>query len=332
MKPDPFEAVVLLPHLCIQNANAISGPLTWGFPPPSAFAGFVHALQRRLDADGARLQLGGVGIVCHVFEPQVFTPPGRRTQVFRLTRNPVGQDGGTAAIVEEGRVHLDISLVITVSGGGCPVNEDQCQALAAQFMAHAEGMRIAGGSVIPYSARQHHAPHWFTWDHEDSEQSQKLLRSLRRRLLPGFALVSREALLAQHLAHLQQTTPHANALDALLDLCRLNVEPAQADVEQTAITEKRWTIRRDYPGWLVPIPVGYAAISPLYAPGEVRHARDDGTPFRFVESVLSLGEWISPHRIQNLEQLLWYHDARPDEGLYRLHNPYAPLDRTYPTA
>ncbi|MBL8120789.1 MAG: hypothetical protein JNJ78_24930, partial [Anaerolineae bacterium] len=56
----------------------------------------------------------GVGIICHHFEPQVFQPPGRRTQVFRLTRNPVGKDGGTLALVEEGRAHMEVSLVIAV--------------------------------------------------------------------------------------------------------------------------------------------------------------------------------------------------------------------------
>ena len=44
MKPERFEAVLLLPRLRVQNANAISSPLTWGFPPPSAFTGFAHAL------------------------------------------------------------------------------------------------------------------------------------------------------------------------------------------------------------------------------------------------------------------------------------------------
>ena len=83
-------ALVLLPHLKVQNANAISGPLTWGFPSPTAFAGFAHALERKFAAE---LDEGfaGVGIICHHFEPQVFQPPGRRTQVFRLTRNPVGK-------------------------------------------------------------------------------------------------------------------------------------------------------------------------------------------------------------------------------------------------
>jgi hypothetical protein len=108
-----ISALILLPHLKVQNANAISGPLTWGFPSPTAFTGFVHALERKFAAE-LKEGFAGVGIVCHHFDPQVSQPPGRRTQVFRLTRNPVGKDGGTMALVEEGRAHMEVSLVIAV--------------------------------------------------------------------------------------------------------------------------------------------------------------------------------------------------------------------------
>ena len=47
-RPLPPDGLLLLPHLRVQNANAISSPLTWGFPAPTAFLGFVHALERRL--------------------------------------------------------------------------------------------------------------------------------------------------------------------------------------------------------------------------------------------------------------------------------------------
>ena len=107
-------ALVLLPHLKVQNANAISGPLTWGFPSPTAFAGFVHALERKFLAE---LNEGftGVGIICHYFEPQVSSPSRSHIpHVFSLTRNPVGKDGGTMAFVEEGRAHMEVSLVIAV--------------------------------------------------------------------------------------------------------------------------------------------------------------------------------------------------------------------------
>jgi CRISPR-associated protein Csy2 len=348
MKPDSFDALLLLPRLRVQNANAVSGPMTWGFPAPSAFTGFVHALERRLSAMGKRLTLGGVGIVCHQFDPQVFQPPGRYTQVFCLTRNPVDKDGDTSAIVEEGRSHLEVSLVLAVSGQDCPFADDErSKALASLVLECAESMRLAGGSVLPHPARAKHPAQWAIWERPDELRAE--WRKLRRRLMPGFVLVSREGLLAQHLQALKQAQPDAqpqpNALDALLDLCRLNIDPeatppaepdaesaasnAGGDVDGDAVAAPSspssviWAVRRRYPGWLVPVPVGYAAVSPLYAPGAVKNARDAALPFRFVESVLSLGEWVSPHRVAEVTDLLWRHDAQPDAGLYRVHNPYS---------
>jgi len=112
---DAPEALLLLPRLRVQNANALSGPLTWGFPAVTAFTGFVQALELKL-REALDIQLAGVAIVCHHHQAQTSVPAGKRTRVFHLTRNPVGKDGATAAIVEEGRIHLDVSLLIGVSG------------------------------------------------------------------------------------------------------------------------------------------------------------------------------------------------------------------------
>jgi CRISPR-associated protein Csy2 len=338
MKPERFEAVLLLPRLRVQNANAISSPLTWGFPPPSAFTGFAHALQRRLNSQGLDLRFGSVGIACHQFEPQTFQPPGRYTQVFNLTRNPLDKDGNTQAIVEEGRTHLEVSLLITVSGDDCPLNEAQCKALAAKVLHQAEGMRLAGGSILHNPRRGKHPAQWIDWP-TNREGQTSAFAQLRRHLAPGFVLVSRAQLLADHVSALQKERADSTALDALLDLCALHYTPPtlttadaeidtgegdeSADVQAVnlpTVASKDWTVSRRKPGWLVPLPVGYAAISQLYAPGEVKNARDNDTPFRFVESVLSLGEWVGPHRIKNLHDLLWRHHAQPEAGLYVTHN------------
>ena len=42
-----INSLLILPRLRVQAANAVSGPLTWGFPSPTAFTGFAHALERR---------------------------------------------------------------------------------------------------------------------------------------------------------------------------------------------------------------------------------------------------------------------------------------------
>ena len=79
------------------------------------------------------------------------------------------------------------------------------------------------------------------------------------------------------------------------------------------------------PGWIVPIPVGFGALSELLPAGEVQNARDHDTAFRFVESLYSIGQWISPHRLENVGQLLWYASTDPVAGLYRCRNDFASL-------
>lgn len=329
---DETTALLLLPRLRVQNANAISGPLTWGFPSPTAFTGFVHALERKF-SDRLRKGFGGVGIVCHRFEPQVFQPPGAgKTQVFRLTRNPVGRDGAPTALVEEGRAHMEVSLLIAVKDY---FHEHPGKDFAEEVLRVAQSMRLAGGSVLPppdAPDNKRYAAQWWSLP-EDREGQIEVFRKLRRQLLPGFALVQREDLLRERLQEIRTqprtqpvdanaaATPPANALDALLDLCRLNHEPESFDPNQPG--EVQWTIRAKPPGWLVPLPIGYSALSPLYAAGEVANTRDDSTPFRFVESLYSLGQWLSPHRLEHFEALLWHAQAEPENGLYRCINRYA---------
>jgi len=311
-------ALLLLPRLRVQNANAISGPLTWGFPSPTAFTGFVHALQRRLSAS-IDVEFAGVGIICHRFDPQVHQPAGRRNQVFSLTRNPIGRDGGTAALVEEGRAHLEVSLLIELV---TDLDEDDQETLLDRLMPTVHSMRLAGGSILP-DYDQRHRPTLVEW-WDDDEDNVTEFRKLSRRLLPGFALVQREDLLAAHLDELRRDNDQHNALDALLDLTRLNVEPGEAGSDPDKLN---WSIR-SHPGWLVPIPVGYAALSPLYPPGEVIDARDQQTPFCFVESLYSLGQWLSPHRLSDAQQLFWRHSNDIDAGIYRCINHYTPPETT----
>lgn len=321
-KPD---GLLVLPHLRVQNANAISSPLTWGFPSPTAFLGFAHALERRLSARYAQV-FGGVGIICHSFEAQTFRPNRRQHLVFTQSRNPVYLkrdaakfigEGTPPAIVEEGHAHLEVSLVIAVRGSFDEALEEQAFADAAYEMAL--GMRLAGGSILPPQGPRLPKPQWVSWPEVTTDQSKAFAR-LRRRLLPGFVLVHRPDLLGERLSKLKTEDDSANVLDALLDIARLNHSPSLPANEGHEKVE--WVFERR-PGWLVPLPIGYAGISPLYSAGEVASARDSTTPFRFVESLYSLGQWIGPHRLNQLEQLLWFSAADPEAGLYRCINHYA---------
>lgn len=309
-----FDAILLLPHLRIQNANAISGPFSWGFPAPTAFTGFVHALSRRLtDDDRVDVTLEGAGIVCHDFSPQT---DNRFVRSFCLTRNPLTARGESAPFVEEGRAHLEISLIIGVrSEALLDAEDEQLQLIAERILRSAESMRIAGGSILPAADQSIARPELFFVPDELAEM-ESLSRRVRRRILPGFALVTSEARLREHLEVLRDEDPAATTMDALVDFAALQWECDESG------GRVQWRVR-SHAGWLVPLPIGYAAISPLYEPGAVRGSRDPAASFRFVESIYSLGQWLSPHRVRDLRDLLWLYHADPEAGLYRCVNDFS---------
>jgi len=311
--------LLLLSHLRVQNANAISGPFSWGFPSPTAFLGFVHALELQL-TDHLEIAFGGVGIVCHHFSPQVFKPSGQQDQVFCLARNPTFAswkkfENKQSPIVEEGRAHLDISLIVEVL---TEQDDDEQELLAEVLMEKVNSMRLAGGSIVP-QVRNSMKPEWFELA-DDEDDNSKIFCGLRRRLFPGFALVHRPDLLSKRLKNMRKANPQSNSFDALLDFSRINFESSTPNPEKE--DEFLWTIRRN-PGWLVPIPIGYAGISPLHPPGKVANVRDQSLPFRFVESVYSLGQWISPHRLQHPNEIIWKQEADLETGIYLCVNGFA---------
>lgn len=319
MNQEDFTHFVVLPHLKVRNANAISSPLTHGFPSITAFLGLMWALERKARTAGLDLAFNGVGVVCHGFEEQ--TTDGGFVKTFRLTRNPVGKDGSTAAIVEEGRIHLELSLVLAVwtENWAQDAQPRNLQTIAELL----QTMRVAGGTLLPAAAR--HRP-WFedfTSDRPDDRAA--AFHRVRTRLLPGSALVARDDLIDRRLRELQADKPEATRLDAWLSLSRSNWHyDASANSGRGA-----WQSDRSKgSGWIVPIPVGYAALGELHAAGSVPNARDATTPFRFVESLYSMGEWTGPHRLHRPQDLLWYADSRPEEGLYRCRNDYRTPETT----
>lgn len=322
----PAKYLLVLPRLCVQNANAVSGPLTHGFPSITAFLGLSWALSRKARAAGLPLSFASVGVVCHRYQEQ--TTQGGFFHTFRLTRNPpasaeqrklIEKDGGfkTPAIVEEGRIHLEISLVFGVLADAW--DDADRTSDASKVMELLSGMRIAGGTVLPVSDPQTRRLRPWVADLTGSEEDRrKAFRDVCLRLLPGSALVARDDLLEQRWAELCKERPETSRLEAWLSLSRINwrFDPTAADGQGS------WQHDRHNLGWVVPIPVGYGALGELRDPGSVANARDTNTPFRFVESLYSVGEWIGAHRLRQASDLLWYADSRPEEGFYRCRNDY----------
>jgi CRISPR-associated protein Csy2 len=317
-----FDGLLVLPHLRVQNANAVSSPLTHGFPSVTAFLGLMWALERKARAAGLGLAFKAVGVICHSHEEQI--TEGGFIQSFRLTRNPIDKDGSTAAIVEEGRIHLELSLVFAVrSERWKRESQEVVNSDIAKVATLLTDMRIAGGSVLPPAQprRSRYQPFAIHLTGTEDDQ-QALFRKARMRLLPGFALVARDDLLDARHAELRQNNEKATRLDAWLSLSRINWRYQPGEKEDKG----QW--QHDRQGWIVPIPVGYGALGDRHEAGSVANARDMTTPFQFVESLYSVGEWISPHRLQSSEQMLWYADSQPGNGLYRCRNDYRQTSST----
>lgn len=303
-----MKSTLLLRHLKVENANAISG-LTYGFPAISHFLGFTHALSRRLE-QAYGLTLGGCAVIAHQTGLQSQPLGNRREQVFALTRNPLTKEGKTAPFNEEGRMHLDISLLIE-----CDFDADRLpreasldqriHKLQAWFERTVPTLRLAGGTITSLELVQ--------WRERYDERE---LHRLRMSLLPGFALVCRHDLLTEHHQQRLKVAPDSELLDSLLDFVTLR-QQAQQDETGTVSWQQ---LAKPASGYLVPLAVGYQGISPLHEPGSIPSSRDQQTPFRFVESIYTLGQWISPHRIQDLATLLWRY--RHQEPYYLCENRY----------
>lgn len=305
-----MDNLLILRNVRIENANAVAG-LTWGFPAISNFLGFVHALSRKLPPE-LEMALTGCGVICHHRQVHAFQPGGWGDFVFAQTRNPLTQKGESPSFVEEGRMHLTISLVISVNG----LLEDP-EEFGDLIEPLVLAQRLAGGSITEVDRVD-----VFRLPDNRKERAVFEKRQLKR-LLPGFALVQRADVLAEHTYRLLEQDSSAEKLDAWLDFSALKFQAEAPDNETEQQSTVQWNVvHKPAGGWLVPIAVGYRGISELYSPGEVAKARDGVTPFRFVESVYTVGEWISPHRVEHIEDIIWRYDVNPETGWYACINNY----------
>lgn len=299
-------AYIVFERISVQDANCIAG-FTYGFPAITHFLGFGHALSRKLSVS-QNLALQGCAVICHQHQIHAYQLKGFGDYVFAQSKNPPttrAKAKETPPIIEEGKMNMTVSLVMA-----CPdlniSRTSEINALKQTILNLAHQHRLAGGSIQNIAAI-----------HVINQDEQKLLRKLKRLLLPGFVLMDRSDLLANHYHALKQQQADAELMDAWLDFSALKYQAQpklkEGEIELTDTTEAEWH-RMDKPakGWLVPVTNGYKAISPIYPAGEVANTRDSTTPIRFVEAAHSVGEWRSLHRIQNVSDMLWHYRYEQD--------------------
>ncbi|MCG8314928.1 MAG: type I-F CRISPR-associated protein Csy2 [Pseudomonadales bacterium] len=293
--------LILLPHIQIHNANALSSPFTIGFPAMTAWLGAVHALQRKLNEKKFSVKFSATGVVVHHFDLQTYKGHGDFVNSIIGTGNPLepktekGKPKGNAvrpSFIEEARCHLDVSLVIEYDNLEAQDEENLLNTIPTLLLGQ---MKLAGGDIL-------HC------------QSPEIIRDFARnkyKLMPGYALLERRDLMIDAMDVGQ------DALDALLDHLALHhrCEKHNNHGEEQIVWQhhRKATGTNGETGWIIPIATGFHGISEL---GSALNQRDPNQPHRFAESVVTLGEFKMPYRLDSQEEMLWRYHVEPENNLY----------------
>ena len=291
-----FKKILLLPHLCIHNANALSSPFTIGFPAMTAWLGATHALQRELLEYGITISCNSTGVVSHQFDLQTYRGENDYVSSIISTGNPLEKSGKRSAFIEEARCHLDVSLIVEIEGVSQEQEENLLEKVA--HLLHSK-IKMAGGNIQSFKPPIIHIL---------EENNETDLRRLARDLMPGYVLVERRDLMVEAMEKGQ------DAMDAMLDYLAIHHSCNQDDDGVVTWTSYRKSQKDKPTGWIVPIATGFHGISDL---GEAKNQRDPDVPHRFAESLVTLGEFKMPHRFHSINEMLWCYHVDIQNHLYQ---------------
>ena len=286
-----IKTVLIIPHMIVHNANALSSPFTIGFPAMTAWLGATHALQRKLNSDGFKaLKFTATAVLSHKADLQVHKGVGDYVNSIIGTSNPIDKDGKRPAFIEEARIHLDVSLVIEFLGLEKLDEEKFIQRVSHHLKSR---MKMASGDIFGFKKP-------IIDRVEEGEEDD--MKRVYRKLMPGYALVERRDLMIEAMAS------GLDAMDSLLSYVTIE-NSCQKDDDEKVL----WTSRRKSAGWIVPIATGFQAISEL---GYAKNQRDADKLHCFAESVVTLGEFKMVYKINSLDEILWHYSVDKEHGLY----------------
>ena len=285
--------ILLISNIEIHNANALSSPYTVGFPAMSAWLGFMHALERKMhSSEFEDVKLSGLIVSCIDMHLHTFKGRGDYVSSIVSTANPLNEKGERSSFIAEARCDMEVSLAIECVMGA--LNIEDFTNFVKQTL---HKMKMASGDILHFESVRH-------LEIEDED-----VRQLSRYLMPGFCLVSRQELMQQSMQEGQ------DAIDALLDYIKLT-RVIEID-EEKKIKQDKYSSKEK--GWLMPISVGYQAISDLE---KIEHQRDSNTPHRFVENIVTLGEFKMPYHFDTIDEMMWRYEIDKDNGLYLCKNNF----------
>ena len=102
-----IKQLLLIPHIQVHNANALSSPFTIGFPAMTAWMGATHALQRKLNSAGFdQLKFKATAVISHQCDLQTHRGVGDYVHSIIGTGNPLDKTGSRSAFIEEAQAGL----------------------------------------------------------------------------------------------------------------------------------------------------------------------------------------------------------------------------------
>lgn len=285
--------ILLIPNIKIHNANALSSPYTIGFPAMTAWLGFMHALERKLHStEFKQVRFTGIIVSCLELNLQTYRGKGDYVSSIIATSNPLDKSGKRPSFIEEARCDIEVTIAIE-----CGLGLIDSERLTHFIDNKLYTMKIASGDITSFKPSQH------------KEIDNNNPRELTKYLMPGFCLVTRQDLM--------QTTMKKgkDAIDAMLDYLKTTTD---IEVDENHKVTKSKTYKKEE-GWIVPIAIGYQGISSL---GALKNTRDETTPHRFAESVVTLGEFKMPYRFDTVDEMIWRYQKYQNNDLYLCQNNY----------
>lgn len=289
-----MKKILLISNIKIHNANALSSPYTIGFPAMTAWLGFMHALERKLkNTEFLEVRFTGLIVSCLDMDLQTYKGRGDYVGSIIATSNPLDKAGKRPSFIEEARCDLEVTLAIEYESGA--INYENFTRLIDNKL---HTMKIASGDITSFKSSQ------------AKEIDNNNPRDLTKYLMPGFCLVSRQELMQASMSK------GRDAINAMLEYLTTTTDIA---VDENHNVKKSKPSKKEE-GWIVPIAIGYQGISNL---GELQNARDEVTPHRFAESVVTLGEFKMPYRFDTVEEMIWRYQEYKENDLYLCHNNFS---------
>ncbi len=276
---------LILPHIKIHNANALSSPFTIGFPAMSAWLGVVHLMQRRVSQEFDNIEFSSVGVVSHKANLHIFRDKGDYVSSIIGTSNPLDKDGKRPSFIEEPRIDLEVSLVVEIKESLSSNKSNRLATYIKDIMN--SGLKVASGDILSFKTPK--------------IKPIKSPKDLIKYVGIGYALIQRRDLM------LEQMREGKDALEALVDLTAVHYK-CEMENEKAL-----WQSSRKSDGWIVPISIGFMGISEL---GKAKNQRDKETLHRFAESVVTIGEFRMPHRLDTLDDMMWEYRYDAKKSLY----------------